>query len=133
MPDLGREVIAWLKSAPKALRSEIATEIERQAQRLAQAQRAKLAELEKPPEETGGGMASIRVEPGKDGLTQVVLAGGPATTRNGYDHMLGFEFGTIHQPARSFFWSTARAMVPSMAKAIENSAGVAVGKIADDD
>lgn len=132
MSDVGREVIEWLKAAPKVLRSEIATEIERQAQRLAQAQRAKLASLEKPPEETGGGLASIRVEPGSDGVTHVVMAGGPLTTRGGYDHMFAFEFGTVRQPARSFFYSTARAMVPSMAKAIENAAGAAVGKIADD-
>lgn len=130
--DSVRQVTDWLRRVPKAMRSQLAAEIERQAQRLAAAQRVKLQQLEKPPEETGGGVASIRVEPGSDGTTQTVLAGGPLTTRNGYDHMLGFEFGTVHQPARPFFYSTARVLLPSMKAAIDGAAGIAISKIAND-
>jgi hypothetical protein len=121
------EVAAWLKGAtPKAVRHALGAEIVRQANRLAHAQRAKLAALEQPPAESGGGLASVRVEPGTDGMTQVVAAGGPLTTRDGYDHLLGFEFGTMHQPSRSFFWSTVRALSRSIWAELEKAAGGAI-------
>lgn len=127
MTDWSRPLEEFLSSLPGHMKTEIATVVAQQANRLADAQRAKLAGLEKPPEETGGLLKSVRVER-KNDLLYFVLAGGPASTKNGYDHALAFEFGTRRQPPRPFFYSTARQLNASMREAIENAAGAAVGR-----
>ena len=38
----------------------------------------------------------------------LVLAGGPTTTKNGYDYAVGTEFGTMKEKAEPFFYSSAR-------------------------
>lgn len=126
--DYGRDLINFLKELPNGVRTQIARTVQEQANRLADAQRQKLQSLEKPPEETGGLLKSIRVDK-KNDLLYFVRAGGSLTTKGGYDHALAFEFGTRHQPARSFFYSTARQLNSSMREAIENAAGGAVGRV----
>lgn len=123
----GHELVNWLQALPGRMAQTIPAAVSAQAERLAAAQRTALVALEQPPEETGGLLKSIRVER-KTGTYYLVLAGGPETTKNGYDHALAFEFGTQHQPARPFFYSTARALNASMRAAIENAAGAAVGR-----
>ncbi|GAB9248265.1 HK97-gp10 family putative phage morphogenesis protein [Bradyrhizobium diazoefficiens] len=110
--------------------------IREQAERLSQAQRAALQSLEQSPDETGHLEESCRVEPGENELEWVVLAGGPLTTttvREGsgepYDYADAFEFGTSHQPARPFFYSTYNAMRDDMQKAIED----AISEVLNDD
>lgn len=118
---ISRELAGYLRRQPKAFSVAIEAEVSRQAERLAAAQRSALGGQLQPPEDTGGGMASIRVEQGADHLTKIVSAGGPLTTKNGYDHMLAFEFGTQRQPPRPFFYSTARVMEKSIRSAIESA------------
>ncbi|MBB4373318.1 HK97 gp10 family phage protein [Bradyrhizobium sp. cir1] len=110
--------------------------IREQAERLSQAQRQALQALEQSPDETGHLEESCRVEPGENELEWVVLAGGPLTTttvREGsgkpYDYADAFEFGTSHQPARPFFYSTYNAMRDDMQKAIED----AISEVLNDD
>lgn len=94
-----------------------------QANGLADAMRASLRAQLQPPEDSGGLEESIRVE--KTGFEDrlLVKAGGPLTTKNGYDHALAFEFGTQRQPARPFFWNTYRVKRESIRSALFNSAG----------
>ncbi|WP_271608221.1 HK97-gp10 family putative phage morphogenesis protein [Bradyrhizobium sp. CCBAU 21359] len=110
--------------------------IREQAERLSRAQRQALQALEQSPDETGHLEESCRVEPGENELEWVALAGGPLTTttvREGsgepYDYADAFEFGTSHQPARPFFYSTYNAMRDDMQKAIED----AISEVLNDD
>lgn len=118
---ISRELAGYLRRQPRAFSVAIEAEVAKQAQRLSAAQRQAFESQLQPPEDSGGGRASFRVEDGPDHLTKLVLAGGPLTTKGGYDHMLGFEFGTQKQPARPFFYSTARAMNSSIRSAIERA------------
>ena len=53
-------------------------------------------------------LESIRQEPGRHPLRTLVKAGGPLTTRGGYDYANAIEFGTEKMPAQSFFWPSYR-------------------------
>lgn len=128
MAEPGRELQNWLKALPNSMRRRLASKVEAQAERLATAQRAALTRLQQPPEETGGLLDSIRVESGKDELSFIVRAGGPLTTRDGYDHALAFEFGTKKQPARSFFYAPARALRSSMNRDLEEAVAEAIDR-----
>jgi HK97 gp10 family phage protein len=104
---------AYLNALPTKIRAPLATVIREQADMLSQAQQSALKALEQPPEETGGLEASCVVVDGPSDLEVFVQAGGTTTTKEvregsgvGYDYAIGFEFGTSHQPARPFFYST---------------------------
>lgn len=118
---------AYLSSLPDKLREQLSDVLREQAFRLSDAQRAALRALEQSPE-TGALEASCTVAPGANDLEYIVQAGGDMTTkevREGsgepYDYALGFEFGTSHQPARPFFYSTYNAMRDDMQKAIDEA------------
>jgi len=125
-----------LESLPDKVIERLSPIIREQAERLSQAQRSALQSLEQSPDETGHLEESCRVEPGQNELEWVVLAGGPLTTttvREGsgepYNYADAFEFGTSHQPARPFFYSTYNAMRDDMQKAIED----AISEVLNDD
>jgi hypothetical protein len=87
-----------------------------------------LQSLQQPPEETGRLEASCQVVPGENELEWIVQAGGDATTtevRTGsgedFDYGEAFEYGTKRQPARSFFWSTYRALHDDMQREINSA------------
>lgn len=101
---------AYLNALPDKITEQLSGVVREQAGRLSEAQKDALRSLEQPPEETGDLEASCTVVPGASDLEFLVQAGGEATTRDGYDHALGFEFGISHQPARPFFYSTYNAM-----------------------
>jgi hypothetical protein len=86
------------------LREQLSGVIREEAEKLSAAQRARLKELEQSPEDTGHLEESCAVIEGANDLEFVVVAGGDATTDDGYDHALGFQFGTTRQPARDFFF-----------------------------
>lgn len=67
------------------------------------------------PEDTGALKKSIRkkVIKGRNRVSVLVAAGGPATTRTtaggeSYDYALSVEFGDVDHPAEPFFYSAAR-------------------------
>lgn len=119
----------YLDSLPDALADQLAGVIREQAERLSAAQRARLKELEQPPEDTGDLEQSCTVIDGADDLEVIVAAGGDLTTkeiREGsgveYDYALAFEYGTSKQPARSFFHSTYNEMKDDMQENINDAA-----------
>lgn len=122
------ELQAWFDKLPGRLQQELAGKVERIAQTLSDAQRARFESLQTPPEESGAGAASFRVEPGRNGTVFYAVAGGPTTTRGGYDHMVGFEFGTQHQPARPYFYSTYHLMAPELREQLESALDDAIEK-----
>lgn len=111
----------YLNSLPEALADQLSDVIREQAERLSAAQRARLKELEQPPEDTGDLEQSCTVIDGANDLEVIVVAGGDLTTKEvregsgvGYDYALAFEYGTSKQPARSFFHSTYNEMRDEM-------------------
>ena len=111
------------------IKRDLAPVIREQADLLSQAQRAALQQLEQSPDETGNLEASCKVVLGSHDLEFVVQAGGDATTdevRAGsgedFDYGAAFEFGTSHQPARPFFYSTYNEMRADMQRAITEAA-----------
>jgi HK97 gp10 family phage protein len=123
-----QELQDYLNSLPDKLREPLAAVIREQAESLSQAQQSALQALEQSPDETGDLEASCVVVPGATDLEVFVQAGGTLTTkevRTGsgepYDYAVGFEFGTSHQPARPFFYSTYNAMRDDMQDAISEA------------
>ncbi|RQH14936.1 hypothetical protein [Bradyrhizobium sp. RP6] len=118
---------AYLEALRDKITEQLGDVLREQAFRLSDAQRAALRSLEQSPE-TGALEASCTVAQGESELEYLVQAGGDMTTkevREGsgepYDYALGFEFGTSHQPARSFFYSTYNAMRDDMQQAIDEA------------
>jgi HK97 gp10 family phage protein len=118
---------AYLDALPDQLRQQLSDVIREQAEALSTAQRQALQSLEQS-DETGDLEASCVVVPGENDLEFIVQAGGELTTkevREGsgepYDYAVGFEFGTSHQPARPFFYSTYNAMRDDMQEAIDQA------------
>lgn len=105
---------SYLNALPDQIAQELSGVIREQAERLSEAQRRALQSLEQPPEETGHLEESCTITPGANDLEFIVQAGGEITTKDGYDHALGFEFGTSHQPARPFFYPTYNALKDDM-------------------
>ncbi len=118
----------WLKGLSGKLKRELSGKIRAQAQRLSDAQRARYEAQLQPPEDSGKGRASFRVTDGKDEVSFTVRAGGDTTTVKGYDHMVGFEFGTQKQPARPYFYNTYREMAQDIHDEIEQAVGEAIDK-----
>lgn len=118
---------AYLNSLPDKIREQLSSVLREQAFRLSDAQREALRTLEDSPE-TGALEASCTVAPGANELEYLVQAGGDMTTkevRGGsgveYDYAEAFEFGTSHQPARPFFFSTYRELKDKMQDAINEA------------
>jgi hypothetical protein len=120
------DVQAWFDGLSKKVQRQLAGVVKREADALSAAQLARLRSLEKPPAETGDLEASCQVLPGVNEAQFVVVAGGEQTTADGYDHALGFEFGTVKQPAQSFFWSTYRERATDARQRIEDAIGEAL-------
>lgn len=85
------------------------------------------------PARSGRLRESVRIERGKSSDTVVVRAGGPLTTkpvRNGakatYDYSLATEFGTTHEAAEPFFYSTYRQKRRGMRTAVNAAVNRAV-------
>lgn len=115
MADDNDDFDKYLKSLPDKIVAELSGAIRDQAEMLSSAQRQALDQLE-ASEPTGDLAASCTVAPTDDPLTYIVQAGGDLTTREvregsgvSYDYAEGFEYGTKHQHAKPFFWSTYRA------------------------
>jgi HK97 gp10 family phage protein len=120
MADDNQNLENYLDSLPDKIREPLAAVIHEQAQSLSDAQRAALQGLEQS-DETGDLEASCVVTDGDTDLEVFVEAGGDLTTKEvregsgvSYDYAEAFEFGTSHQPARPFFYSTYNAMRDDM-------------------
>ena len=118
----------YLNALPDRLTEQLSHAVREQAELLSAAQRQALQSLEQSPDETGDLEESCTVVPGKDDLEFIVQAGGPLTTKDiregsgvPYDYAVGFEFGTSHQPARPFFYSTYNAMKDDMQDALNEA------------
>jgi HK97 gp10 family phage protein len=125
----------YLNNLPDKLAEQLSALLREQAERLSEAQKETLRSLEQSPEETGTLEASCVVVPGASDLEFLVQAGGDATTKEvregsgvNYDYALGFEFGTSHQPARPFFYSTYEAMKDQMQDAIDDAVNEVIDK-----
>lgn len=122
----------YLQSLPDKVTEEISGAIRQQAERLSEAQHRALQSLEQAPDESGNLEASFVAVPGEDKLEFIVQAGGELTTtevRSGsgepFDYALAFEFGSKHQLARPFFFSTYNAMRDDMQSEIADAIGKA--------
>lgn len=128
MADDLEQLQAYLNALPDAIRKELSDAVQAEAERLSEAQRAALKNLEQSPDETGNLEQSCTVTPGEHDLEFIVQAGGPLTTveiREGsgveYDYALAFEFGTSRQPARPFFYPTYNVLREDMESNIEKA------------
>ena len=113
-----------MAALPEAVRKPIRDETFEQADELAAAQRDEMP--------VGGGAlaASSRVQPSdRNPMRALVMAGGPLTTRGGYDYALAQEFGTQHQSAQPFFWPPYRANKNKIRKRIKQVAVQAISRI----
>lgn len=122
------ELQDYLERLPDNVQDKVADTLKEQAQLLSDAQRAALQSLEQSPDETGDLEASCQVVIGDDPLDVHVVAGGDLTTkevRDGsgepFDYAVSFNFGSSHQPAREFFYSTYRAMKNDIDEAVSKS------------
>jgi HK97 gp10 family phage protein len=111
----------YLDNLPGKLRDELSAVVRDEAETLAEAQRAALRAQLQEPDETGALEASVQVISGAHDLEFVIQAGGNATADGGYDRAMAFEFGTSRQPARPFFYSTARERQPGIRDRIANA------------
>lgn len=107
-------------------------------QALIEANNLAIAHRHAAPRDDGVLQSSIRVEHGPRGDRFYVKAGGPKTTkpvREGasatYDYVFASEFGTAHQPARSWFFPTYRARRKKIRRNIEQAALAAARKLSD--
>lgn len=108
------------------------------SQALIEANNLAIAHRHAAPKDDGDLQASIRVDQGARGDRFYVRAGGPKTTkpvREGasatYDYVFASEFGTAHQPARSWFYPTYRARRKNIRRNIEQAALAAARKLSD--
>lgn len=122
------ELDSYLRNSPDRIRAELSGVVQEQAQMLSDAQAAALLSMEEAPEETGNLHASCQVVPGADDLEFIVQAGGELTTKEvregsgvAYDYAEAFEYGTLRQHARPFFWSTYREKREGIEQAIRDA------------
>lgn len=108
---------SWFTSLPKKLQDELAGTMREIAEGLAGDIRS-AAEQHSLSGET---VNSVRVTPGRNETENFVEAGGPLTTKNGYDHALAEEFGTQHAPAIPFFYPTYHERRDDIHQAIEDA------------
>jgi HK97 gp10 family phage protein len=112
----------YLGQLPVKLKRELAAELKRQADDLADAIRSAA-----PQGETGKLRESVQVRRGRGSLSLVVTAGGETTTkevRTGsgqpYDYAMGVEFGNEHVAAQPFFYSTYAERKDDIEQAIQD-------------
>lgn len=108
------------------------------AQALIEANNLAIAHRRAAPKDDGVLQSSIRVEQGRGGDRFYVKAGGLKTTkpvREGaaaqYDYVFASEFGTAHQPARSWFYPTYRTRRKKMRRNIEQAALAAAKQLSN--
>jgi HK97 gp10 family phage protein len=94
---------AFFAALPPAMRADLVAATADEASRLARAMTYAAGRV------SGNLRDSIRVEQGRRPSRFLVRAGGPKTTRGGYDYALANEFGTQKMSAQPFFWPTYRA------------------------
>lgn len=115
-----------MASVPKAVAAELESAVLEQANSLAWTMRFAAPRGKKSAHQL---QASIRVEDGKHPLRKLVKAGGPQTTKGGYDYALGQEFGNHHAPAQPFFWPSYRLKKKSIRAGIQKKIKDAISKV----
>jgi HK97 gp10 family phage protein len=100
-----REFAQRLAKVPASIRRETSKAIAINADEWVRVSRATAP---KDPEDGTPLHDSIRNDPTETG-GQVVRAGGPTTTKDGYDYAIGQEFGTTAHQASPFFWPVYRS------------------------
>lgn len=120
---------AWFDSLPAALTADLAPVVEREAENLAAAMRARVRR------KSGALADTIKVRRRRSAIDLEVVAGGDPTIKEvdawgsaEYDYALAIEYGTTLMPAYPFFWSTAREMMDGMQQRISESAAAAIGR-----
>lgn len=109
----------YFKDLPTKVKRKLAGTIKAEAGRLADAIKAAA------PVKSGKLRDSVKVRRRKNDTDLVVTAGGDATTNGtagpggAADYALYVEYGTVKNPARPFFYSTARAMQSDIRDNIE--------------
>lgn len=99
---------------PAELKAPVLAETFDQAEMLARVMRANAH-----VGETTNLVDSIRVEKARREMRVNVLAGGPKTTRGGYDYALANEFGTEKMRAQPFFWRAYRSKKAAIRRALK--------------
>ncbi|MBN8987418.1 MAG: hypothetical protein J0H42_04180 [Rhizobiales bacterium] len=119
------EVQSWFDQLSYKLKRELAATIKEEADGLAGA--IQRAIVEEDLVLTGELRDSVKVRRKRNELELEVTAGGPATTREitkgsgvEFDYALAPEFGTVHQAAQPYFYSTARRLLPDIQQTIED-------------
>ncbi|MBR0695947.1 HK97-gp10 family putative phage morphogenesis protein [Bradyrhizobium lablabi] len=87
------------------------------------------------PEKSGKLKSTITVRRKRNDLDLEVVAGGDATTKElragsgvQYDYALASEFGTAHEPAQPWFYSTYRARREDVRQQIEDAVADAISR-----
>ncbi len=115
-----------MANIPKAVAAELESAVLEQANSLAWTMRLAAPRGKKSVHEL---QASIRVEDGRHPLRKLVRAGGPLTTKDGYDYALGQEFGNHHAPAQPFFWRSYRLKKKAIRSALQKRTVAAISKV----
>jgi len=115
-----------MANVPKAVAAELEDAVLDQANSLAWSMRLAAPRGKKATHEL---QASIRVEEGRHPLRKLVKAGGPRTTKDGYDYSLAIEFGTQKAPAEPFFWPTYRARKKKIRSELDKRARAAIARV----
>ncbi len=110
-----------VREIPEAMKARVIPELWRQANRLADEMRSQVRVGGADDRHAGATRNSIRVIPGERDTRIYVVAGGPPTTVNGYDHVMAEEYGTQKMTAVPFFWPSYRRLKASMLAAIKNA------------
>jgi HK97 gp10 family phage protein len=71
---------------------------------------------------------SVRKIPGSSPTQIRIVAGSPATLRDGYQYPRADEFGTVKQPARPFFFPSYRLMKPKMISSMKRRITASIKK-----
>ena len=109
-----------LAQLPEQVKAPVRAEVFDQAEVLRAAMQGKV------PADRGTLRDSIRVEPGRNEMRALVLAGGPNTTVGGYDYAKAQEFGTQKIPSQPYFWVSFRQKKRKMRTAIKAAVKVAI-------
>lgn len=87
-----------------------------------------LMESVAPRGATGELEHSIRKIPGKDETQVRIVAGSPATIKDGYQYPRADEFGTVKMAAKPFFFPTYRLRKKQMISAMKRKITAAIKK-----
>lgn len=117
---------ALLNLLPAELKVPILAETIRQAELLRGSMIVKVPVGGADDPHRGALRDSIRIEKGRTEMRVLVRAGGPKTTRGGYDYAIAQEFGTEKMHAQPFFWSSYRARKTTIRRALKAAAKKAI-------